>query len=359
MKPIHFAGNDYLGLAADPRVVEAMCGAARQHGISTGAGRWSIGWSDLHQQLEDELGRFFSCEDACIQGAAYLCGPAFFAAVAGEYDTVFCDENSHPNLYLGMRGAGLRIRPYRHLEASDLRRRLAHHKGRPPLVTTDGLFGISGEVAPLGDILGIAAVYGAPVFVDDAHGAFAVGASGRGTVELVFAGGSAAAPAALLLMGSMSKALGAYGGFIAGDRRWIDKIRRAVNYVGSTPPPFPVVAACLEALRIIRTEPGRRTAMNGVAARMRAIAAGLGLSLLSDPRVPIVTLLLESADEARRSAAELERRGLLLKYLDYPSEPRKNLLRTAARPVYTEEHLDCFAEVLADARSARKETSHE
>jgi 8-amino-7-oxononanoate synthase len=355
MKPIHFAGNDYLGLAADPRVAEAMCRAARQHGISTSAGRWSIGWSDLHQQLEDELGHFFGCEDACIQGAAYLCGPAFFAAVAGEYDTVYCDENSHANLYLGMRGAGLRIRPYRHLDASDLRRRLGRYKGRPPLITTDGLFGISGEIAPLEDILGIASTYGVPVFIDDAHGTFAVGGSGQGTTELIAAGRSVAGSAPVLLMGSMSKAMGVYGGFIAGDRHWIDKTRSAVNYVGSTPPPFPIVAACLEALRIIRTEPERRMEMSGVTARMRAIATGLGISLLSDPKVPIVTLLLESADEARRCAAELNRRGLLLKYLDYPSEPRKNLLRTAARPNYTDEHLACFADVLSDARSARKE----
>jgi 7-keto-8-aminopelargonate synthetase-like enzyme len=278
--------------------------------------------------------------------------------MAGEYDTVFCDENSHPNLYLGMRGAGLRIRPYRHLDSAELRKRLARHTRKPPLVVTDGLFGISGEVAPLGDILGIAAAFGVPVFVDDAHGVFAVGATGRGTTELTVADGSAAS-VAVLLMGSMSQALGVYGGFVTGDRRWIDKIRRAVNYVGSTPPPFPIVAACLEALRIIRTEPERRTAMNGVAARMRTIVARLGISLLSDPRVPVVTLVLESADEARFCADELNRRGLVVKYIDYPSEPRKNLLRTAARPMYTEEHLGCFAEVLAGIRSAGKETRHE
>jgi 8-amino-7-oxononanoate synthase len=359
MKPVVFAGNDYLAMATEPRVAEAMCRVARARGISTGAGRWSIGWSDLHQQLEEELQRFFGSQDACIQGAAYLCGPAFLAGAAEEYDTVFCDENSHPNLYLGMRGAGYRIRPYRHLDGSDLRRRLSRATGKPPLVVTDGLFGISGEFAPLGEIIGAAAAHGAPVFVDDAHGVFTVGSAGRGSLELSEPGGPAADPGAVVVMGSMSKALGVYGGFVAGARRWIDKTRRAVNYVGSTPPPFPVVAACLEALRIVRAEPGRRTAMHSAAARMRAIAAGLGIGLVSDSRAPIVTLLMESAAQARRCAAELSGRGLLLKYLDYPSEPRKNLLRAAARPVYGDDHLACFAEVLERTRSREKGNGNE
>jgi 8-amino-7-oxononanoate synthase len=84
MEPIHFAGNDYLGLARDPRIAQAACRAARRYGFSTGAGRWSIGWSELHQRLEEELKSFFRTEDACIQGAAYLCGPAFFSAAAEE-----------------------------------------------------------------------------------------------------------------------------------------------------------------------------------------------------------------------------------------------------------------------------------
>lgn len=339
---VQFAGSDYLGLAGEPRVANAACKAARGRGFSTGAGRWSIGWSELHQRLEDELKLFFRTEDACIQGSAYLCGPAFFAAAALRFDTVFCDENSHPNLILGMRGAGFRIEPYRHLDAEDLKRRLAGYRGRPPIIASDGLFGISGEFAPLAEIAGVAEECGAPLFVDDAHGVFSVGSSGRGSVEL-----NSLSTETVVLMGSMSKALGVYGGFIAGSKHWIDKIRRAVNYVGSTPPPFPVVAGCLEALRIAVAEPERRSAMQQAVCRMRSILQRFSIQLVSDPRAPIVTMLLEDPETAKDLAAVLNENGLVLRYLDYPSEPRKNLLRTAARAIYTEQHFSCFTATLA------------
>ncbi len=341
MEPVHFAGNDYLGLAGEPRIADAACQATRQRGFSTGAGRWSIGWSELHQQLENELKGFFRTEDACIQGAAYLCGPAFFAAAADEYDTVFCDENSHPNLYLGMRGAYLCIETYRHLDAADLKKRLSNHKGRPPIVAGDGLFGIGGEIAPLAEIAEVAEGCGAPLFIDDAHGVFSVGSSGRGCAELF-----SLDPDSVVVMGSMSKALGVYGGFITGSRRWVEKIRKAVNYVGSTPPPFPVVGGCLEALRIVAEEPERRKVMEQSAARMRKIANGFAIPVVSDPRGPIVTMLLADPSAAKDLAVALNKRGLQLKYLDYPSEPRKNLLRTAARPVYTDKHFTCLSETL-------------
>jgi len=342
LNSVRFAGSDYLGLSAEPRVANAVCREARKRGFSTGAGRWSIGWSELHQQLEDELKLFFRTEDACIQGSAYLCGPAFFAAAASEYDTVFCDENSHPNLILGMRGAGFRIVAYNHLDTQDLKRRLARFRGRPPVIASDGLFGISGEFAPLVKIAGVAETYGALMFVDDAHGVFSVGSNGRGSAEL-----SGLNPDSLLLMGSMSKALGVYGGFITGSRHWIDKIRRAVNYVGSTPPPFPVVAGCLEALRIVAAEPERRCVLQQAVDRMRLILQNFKIPLVSDPHAPIVSMLLEDPETAKHLAAALNGSGLVLRYLDYPSEPRKNLLRTAARTVYTEQHFRIFADTLA------------
>jgi 8-amino-7-oxononanoate synthase len=341
MKPVHFAGNDYLGLARDPRIAKAACCAARRYGFSTGAGRWSIGWSELHQRLEEALEHFFQTEDACIQGAAYICGPAFFAAAAEEHDTVFCDENSHPNLFLGMRGAGFHIETYQHLDVEDLRTGLAAHKGRQPIVASDGLFGISGEIAPLAEIVEVAQKYGAMLFIDDAHGVFCVGTSGRGCQELF-----SPTCESLVFMGSMSKALGVYGGFIAGSRRWIERIRHAVNYVGSTPPPFPVVAACLKALSLVASEPQTRKRMRRSTARLRKIANDFAVPVVSDAQGPIVTMSLSDATEAKKLAAELNSHGLLLKYLDYPSEPRKNLLRVVARPLYTDEHFHCFSEIL-------------
>ncbi len=348
MHQIKFAGNDYLGLAADPEIAEAMCLAARKHGISAGAGRWSIGWTDIHQELEDRLSGFFGTEDTCIQGAAYLGGPAFFRAMADRYDTVFCDENSHPNLMLGIRGNDYMQLTYQHLDIADLKTKLKNYHGKAPIIATDALFGISGEKAPVDQLLSIARRYNALLFLDDAHGVFALGKNGRGTVELH----SIEDFNEVVLLGSMSKALGVYGGFMTGRKQIIDKIRRAPNYVGSTPPPMPIVAACSRAVEKIGKCPQIREKMEKIRDRMREIVTGAGFNLVSHPDVPIVTLLLDNRQMAENAAKAFTEKGLILKYLNYPSEPRDNLLRTAARPVYEEAHLACFQQVLLNMKKA-------
>lgn len=341
MEPISFAGTDYLGLSRDPRLAEGACRAAREYGISPSAGRWSIGWKDIHQRLEDKLAEFFGAEDACIQGAAYLGGPAFFASMAEKFRTVFCDERSHPNLLLGMRGAEFDIRTYRHVDAADLREKLAAYDGPPPIIATDGLYGIGGEMPPLGELAEIAREAGAELLVDDAHGVFACGPGGRGSLELF---DLSVGP--VTLMGSLSKALGAYGGFTAGRREVIDRMRRAVNYVGSTPMALPIAGACLAALDVLETEPDRRARMEAHGRRMREIIKERGIREVSDTRTPIVTMELADEAAARALAERMNERGLMLRYFMYPTEPRTGLLRAAARTPYTEEHMDHFAEAL-------------
>lgn len=344
MEATSIGGNDYLGLARDARLADAVCEAAHKYGISPTAGRWSVGWHDLHQELEDKLAEFFGAEDACIIGSAYLGGPAFFAAMQERYRTVFCDEFAHPNLFLGMHDAGMDIRPYWHLDMEDLRLQLDAYKGDAPVVVTDGVFGIEGAIAPLGEIVREARKVGAQVFVDDCHGVFCVGENGRGAVELC-----GLSLDDVTLMGSMSKALGCYGGFIAGHREVVDKVRRAVNYVGSTPPPMPIVGACLAGIEIVRSEPERRQRMMENAGKMRAVLAELGLEAVSDERTPIVTIAFGDAGQAHKAAECLNRKGLAVRYFTYPTEPRDNLLRTIARENYMPEHLDRFAQALGEA----------
>jgi 7-keto-8-aminopelargonate synthetase-like enzyme len=347
MKPVIFAGCDYLGMSIEKRLAKPMFEAAKRYGISPGDGRWSNCWSSLHQRLEDVLASFFDNQDACILGSAYLCGPAFFAALSDTYQVVFCDEYCHSNLLLGMRGAAYNIQTFKHLDANDLAHKLSNYSGSPPVVVTDGVFGMSGEVAPLREMQIAAEAHDALFLIDDAHGVFALGSGGHGSAEMCELKPSKS----LVIMGSMSKALGVYGGFLTGAKSVIDKIRRVADYVGSTPPPIPIVSACIEALDIIKKEPGKRHIVEMVGQKMRLILSQLSIPLLSDTRVPIITMILKDRIEAEQIAEDLTRQRLLIKYFDYPSEPRKNLLRTAARSIYTEEHLDCFAAVMRQSRN--------
>jgi 8-amino-7-oxononanoate synthase len=124
MARVNFAGNDYLGLARDARLADAMCRAVREYGLSSTSSRWALGWTDLHQKLEEQLAAFTGAEAACITGAAYFGGTVYFSVFAGSGRTVYCDETVHSNQFLGMRGAGLEIRKFYHMDAGDLKRQL-------------------------------------------------------------------------------------------------------------------------------------------------------------------------------------------------------------------------------------------
>jgi 7-keto-8-aminopelargonate synthetase-like enzyme len=329
MIKIDIAGNDYLGLARDPRLADAAARAARDRGISATAGRWSIGWTDLHQQLEARLAVFFGTEDACIHGSGYLGAPAFFAAMEKDYAAVFCDEFVHSCVYLGMRGAGLDIHPYRHMGASDLAEKLDAYDGPPPIVTTDGVYGISGEIAPLDEVVRLGKAKGALVFSDDSHGLFCVGPAGKGTAGLFGLGQDD-----LVVTGSMSKALGCYGGCTAGPKAVIERVRRAVNYVGSTPLPLPIVGACIAALEVIEEDRGLLERLRANRVRMVEALSRKRVNVVSDERCPIVTMALSGEEQARRLAEHLCENGLVLRYFQYPTEPRPNLLRAVSRACY-------------------------
>jgi 7-keto-8-aminopelargonate synthetase-like enzyme len=339
-KLIDFSGCDYLGLASHPAVVDAMCHAAGKYRISASSSRWALGWTDLHEQLETELARFMGTEAACIFGAAYLGGPIYYSSLASERRTVFCDEMVHSNQFLGMRAEGLDIRKFRHLDIEDLSDQLRNYDGPPPIIATDGVYGISGEVAPLVEMTKAAAEIGAEFFVDDAHGVGALGATGRGSAEA-----AGLKPGQATVLGSMSKAMGCGGGFLAGRKQLVERFRRNAHASGSALPPIPITQACLKSLQIIREEPRHRKRLDEVNAALRGILAENRIEVAAADS-PIIALLLEDEHEAARLADHLLTYGLRIPYFKYASEPRTNMLRAAARAIYTEEHLNSFAEAI-------------
>jgi 8-amino-7-oxononanoate synthase len=344
MDIVNFAGNDYLGLARDPRLAEVLGRTAKERGISATSSRWALGWTDIHQQLEEELANFFGAEAACIMGAAYFGGMAYFSVLGKSHPVVYCDETSHSNLFFGMRAAGFEIRTFKHLDADDCRAQVDKDEPQAAVIATDGVYGISGEIAQLGKLKETAHAAKARLFIDDAHGVFALGVTGKGSSELYDVGASEA-----VILGSLSKALGCNGGFLVGREALVDQFRHAEGPSGSAIPPAPIAAACIEALRIVRTEPELREKMWRNAKRMRDALKERRIGVVSE-QTPIVAMNFADEFEAAAAAEHFMSHGLRIPYFKYASEPRENMLRAAARACYTEEQLQCFEAAAASLK---------
>ncbi|MCK5528117.1 MAG: pyridoxal phosphate-dependent aminotransferase family protein [Kiritimatiellae bacterium] len=335
-----FAGNDYLGMARDPRLAGVLSSAVSEYGISSTSSRWALGWTDIHAKLEDELARFFGAADAVIIGAAYFGGLIYYSVMREKYSVVFCDESSHSNQFLGMRAAGFDVRKFKHLDVEDLRRQLEAYDGPPPIIATDGVYGISGEIAPLAELSALAKEYSAELFVDDAHGVVVLGDSGKGACEL-----AGVSPDDVTLLGSMSKAMGCNGGFICGKKELVEKFRRSVPASGSAIPPSLIAAACLEALYLIQEEPERRQKCHDIAERMRGDLEKCGIGVVCKDS-PIIAMCLDDGKQASELSEHFLAHKILIPYFTYASEPRQNLLRAVARSCYTEEEMQRFSDAL-------------
>ncbi len=337
---VNFAGNDYLGLARHPRLVDAAHRAACLFGISPTSSRWGLGWTEVHEQLEQQLALFLQCEAVCLLGQAYLGALVFLTTVSGEFETVYCDELCHSSLILGAQAAGLRVERYIHLDAADLRQRLELASGNPPIIATDTVFGISGELAPLAELHELTQLYGGQLLLDDAHGLFTLGEYGRGALHH-----AGLTPDRTTIIGSMSKGLGTGGGFLAGQRTLVERFRRSAPVSSSTPLATPLAAASLEGLRLLEEQPELLESLRRNTAHMRDLLAEQQLTTVSD-QTPILALEMADARQAEQLARHLMTHGIRVPYFQYPSEPRHHLLRVIARSCYTTDELARFAAAL-------------
>lgn len=340
-EPIDFAGNDYLGLSRDPRLADAAHRAAERLGISASSTRWGLGWTEFHERLELRVAEFLAAEASCLLSSAYLGGLVYFWEMVGVHGTVFCDEQSHSNLTVGMNAAGLGVRTYRHLDADDLSRQLNEWTGNRPIIATDAVFGMSGELAPLAKLRDLARTHEAELLIDDAHGLFAMGRRGRGASEAC-----GLAPGDATILGAMSKSLGTGGGFLAGRSELVERFRRGEPSTSATPLPIPIAAASLEALRIVSEEPERRQQLAANAQQMLRILAEQGIRVASR-ETPIIAMMMTDSAEARRLSDHFLSHGLRIPYFTYPSNSNDNLLRSIARSCYTPEQIQRFAVAIA------------
>jgi 8-amino-7-oxononanoate synthase len=336
---LSFSCNDYLNLSGHPAIIAAAVEAAQRYGVGAGASRLVTGNHPLYEELESRLARLKGTDSACVFGSGYLANIGIIPALAGPDDLILVDELAHACINAGAKLSGATVRRYRHADSAEVERLLAARRAGHPraLIATDGVFSMDGDLAPLGELSRLARQYDAWLFVDDAHGLGVVG-GGRGAVFA--AGEPGLGPAEVpLQMGTLSKAVGAYGGYLCASRPVIDLMRtRARSFIYSTGLPPPVVAAAIAALDIIAhdadyvTEPLRKA---------RLFTRALNLPEAQSAVVPVI---LGDSEAALAASVLLEDEGFLVVAIRPPTVP----MGTARlRFAFTAQHPDGEIERLA------------
>jgi 8-amino-7-oxononanoate synthase len=340
---LSFCSNDYLGLANHPDVVAAFHQGLDEFGGGSGAAHLITGHSRAHHALEEELAAFLQRPRALLFSTGYMANLGVMSALLGRGDRVFEDRTNHASLLDGARLSGARLLRYRHGDAADLETRMANAPAGEFLVATDGVFSMDGDVAPLGQLATTATRHAAWFMVDDAHGLGVVGPGGRGSV----------AQAGLdmtqvpILVGTLGKAFGTFGAFVAGSDELIETlIQEARTYMYTTAPPPAVAAATRAALRLVREEGWRREQLQTLVKRFRQGARQLGLELC-DSETPIQPLMVGAADEALRMSRVLREQGILITAIRPPTVPEdSSRLRITFSAAHSELQVDRLLEAL-------------
>jgi 8-amino-7-oxononanoate synthase len=342
---VNFGSNDYLGLAADPRIAAAVNDATREHGWGAGASPLVTGRSSLHAELERRLAEFEGTEAALLFPTGYAANVGAITALVGKGDAIYSDELNHASIIDGCRLSGAFVHIYPHRDVSQLRDQLAQTNAfRRRLIVTDTVFSMGGDIAPMPHLVNLAAEYDAMLMVDEAHATGVVGRAGRGVCDhpQVECG-------VHIRVGTLSKALGSHGGFVVGSQRLIDWLtNRARPYLFSTATPAAVAAAGLRALEIIQHEPERRESLFGNAQDLRNKLRFLGFEI-GNSQSQIVPVILGDPNRTMAAAAALRERGFFVPGIRPPSVPEgQSLLRISLTTLHTEEQIDNLVAALTD-----------
>nr|WP_298057748.1 8-amino-7-oxononanoate synthase [uncultured Halomonas sp.] len=317
---LDFAGNNYLGLAQDPRVCEAQAEGARRFGAGAGASHLVSGHLEVHDALEDALARWTGRERALLFSTGYMANLGVLQALADRHTALFQDRFNHASLLDGAALSGARSRRFHHRDAIDLENLLARSECAHKLVVSDGIFSMDGDAADIASLVSVSQRHNAWLMIDDAHGVGVLGDNGSGCVGSTW--NSSEVP---VLVGTLGKALGTAGAFVAGDAELIDHlIQFARSYIYTTAQPPAIAAATLKALEIVQREPEHRAQLNANIVYFRREALRLGLPL-STSATPIQPLILGHEARTLRWAGQLQKQGIQVGAIRPPT-------RLSARP---------------------------
>ena len=316
-KYLAFCSNDYLGLANHPEVILALQNAAEKFGVGSGASHLVAGHSSEHHALEEELAAFTGRERALLFSTGYMANMGAITALVGQGDAVFEDRLNHASLLDAGLLSGARFQRFLHNDLDNLQNRLTKTDAARKLIVVDGVFSMDGDCAPLPELAALAQKHNAWLMVDDAHGFGCLGKTGAGCAEY-FGLSQDQLP---ILMGTLGKAAGSAGAFVAGSETLIETlIQFARPYIYTTAMPPAVAAATRASLRLIQTEQWRRDHLAQLIAHFRAGAQALNLQLM-DSFSPIQPIVIGDEAKALLISQKLAERGILIIAIRPPTVP--------------------------------------
>lgn len=329
---LYFAGTSYFQLHSHPAVIKAAMEATENYGIGTATTRAMTGTTPLLREIESKLAEFFETEDAVYLPSGYLCSLAGLKALdeMGRYELIFLDEGSHYSLVEGTAATGKEVISFRNRDPEDLARKMKKHlgPGQRPLVASDGLFPVMGNLAPLRDYLTLLEEYDGVLWLDDAHGVGILGAHGRGSCEAL------GVPFQRIYLGAtLSKAFGAYGGIIVGDAEFIRQVRSGSVLTGSSAPMNAAVAAGIKGLELVRGNSNLRTRLWDIAQYLREGLQHMGIPVeaLYVPEkhgtVPIFSFMHRDAASMKKIHSYLLKQGIYTQYTSYKGAGTEGVIR--------------------------------
>ena len=348
-KVINLASNNYLGLCNHPKLAEAAVRAIREHGVGSGAVRTIAGTMRIHIELEEKIARFKNVEACVVFQSGFTANAGTVGSILGKDDFILSDELNHASIIDGARLSRAKIKVFRHKDVAhceELLREIEHEPGQK-LIITDGVFSMDGDIGPVDQLAALAEKYGAIMMVDDAHASGVLGRNGRGSVDHFGVHGKVD-----VQVGTLSKAIGALGGYVCGSRDLIDYLyHRARPFLFSTSHPPSVAATCIAAFDILENEPERieRLWDNTRYFKQQLERAGFDVGGRSTPasETPILPILIGDGCKTMEFSRALFEQGLMATGIAFPTVPEgKARVRTIMTSEHTRGQLDQALEIL-------------
>ncbi|HLQ51853.1 MAG TPA: glycine C-acetyltransferase [Terriglobales bacterium] len=348
-KVINLASNNYLGLTTHPKLREAALEATRKYGVGSGAVRTIAGTMKIHMELEEKIARFKNVEACVVFQSGFAANAGTVSAILGKEDFIISDELNHASIIDGARLSRAKILVFRHKDRAHAEEQLASVKDQPgrKLLITDGVFSMDGDIGPLPALCDLAEKYGAIMMVDDAHASGVLGRNGRGTIDHFNVHGRVD-----VQVGTLSKAIGALGGYVCGSRDLIEFLyHRARPFLFSTSHPPSVAATCIAAFEVLEQEPERIEKLWENTRFFKKELGRLGFNIggVNTPasETPITPIIVGEGRLAMEFSRELFKEGVLGTGIAFPTVPEgKARIRTIMTATHTREQLEKALETL-------------
>jgi glycine C-acetyltransferase len=347
---INIASNNYLGLTTHPKLREAALAAVKKYGVGSGAVRTVAGTMKIHMELEEKIARFKNVEACVVFQSGFTANAGTVSAVLGKEDFIVSDELNHASIIDGARLSRAKILVFRHKDLAHAEEQLASVKDQPgrKLIITDGVFSMDGDIGPLPGLCDLAEKYGAIMMVDDAHASGVLGRNGRGTVDHFNLHGRVD-----IQVGTLSKAIGAMGGYVCGTRDLIEFLyHRGRPFLFSTSHPPSVAATCIAAFEVLEQEPERIQKLwdntNFFKKELGNLGFNIGGQNTPKSETPITPIIVGEGRLAMEFSRELFKEGLMATGIAFPTVPEgKARIRTIVSAAHSTQHLQQALEILA------------